>query len=159
VNRTVPLALAVVAALVFATARTKADDPKTSADVVKVAVSADKPDAEGQQTVTISLTLKKPWRILANPVGNEGLAKGQTVVTIGGKGKPEVVKIDYPPGTLIKSKDIGDIRVYEDRAEIKAHVRRAKGDAEKLEVSVSFVPENPKEEICLPPATVTATVP
>ena len=41
----------------------------------------------------------------------------------------------------------------------KAHVRRAKGDAEKLEVSVSFVPENPKEEICLPPATVTATVP
>jgi hypothetical protein len=160
-NRTVQLAhrVAVALGLLFAASLTNADEPKKGADVVKVVVAADMPDADGKQTVTITLTPQKPWRILANPVGNKELVAGQTVVTMGGKGKPEVVKIDYPRGTLIKDKDIGDLRVYEDKVEIKAHVRRVKGDTEKLEVSVYFVPENSKEGICLFPAIVKATVP
>lgn len=159
-NRTVHWALGVVVAGLLCAARmTDAGEPKKGTDVVKVVVAADKPDADGKQTVTISLTFMKPWRLLANPVGNDGLVKGQTEVTIAGKGKPKVVKIDYPAGMLIKNKDIGDFRVYEDKVEIKAHVRRARDDADKLEVSVFFVPENTKLGICLFPTTVKATVP
>ena len=71
-NRTPRLALGVALAtgLLFLAARTGAEEKKkkppakeqTSADVVTVAVSADKPDADGLQTVTVTLTPQKPWR-------------------------------------------------------------------------------------------------
>ncbi len=41
---------------------------KTSADVVKATATADKPDADGKQTVTITLNIEKPWHLYANPV-------------------------------------------------------------------------------------------
>jgi hypothetical protein len=166
-NRTLQLALgvALTLGLLSADGRTNAGDKKapakkdTAPEVIKVVVTADKPDADGSQTATISLTPEKPWYVLANPVGtkDKDLATGATVVTIGGKGKPQVVKIDYPAGTLIKDKDIGDYRVYTGKVEIKAHIRRAKGDAEKLEVSVWFVPHN--VDFCLTPIIANAVEP
>jgi hypothetical protein len=168
-HTTLRLALRVILALalLLAARRTSADEKKapvkkkTSADVVKVVVTADKPDADGKQTVTISLTPDKPWRIYANPNGfkDKELAQAATAVTIAAKSKPKVIKIDFPTGKLIKDKDIGDYRVYADKVEIKAQVRRAKGDAEKLEVSVYFIAENYNAKSCLLPANVKSTIP
>ena len=49
-----------------------------------------------------TLTIDKGWHIYANPVGLEDLASAQTVVTFPADSKPEVVKIDYPPGKVVK---------------------------------------------------------
>jgi len=160
-NRIMQLTPPVVAAmaLLFAGVPTNADGPETAANIVKVTVEADKPDTDGKQTITIKLTLKKPWRVLANPVGSKELAGGETKVSIAGKSKPEVVKIDYPQGKLVNLRGTGDFRVYDDKTEIKAYIRRAKGDTEKLEVRIYCVPENYKKGICLLPATLKAAVP
>jgi DsbC/DsbD-like thiol-disulfide interchange protein len=131
--------------------------PKTSADMVKVTAAADKPDADGKQTVTITLVPESGWHVYANPVGHVDLEDAQTVVKITGKGKPEVVKIEYPAGKVEKDKIVGEYKVYQDKTEIKAVVRRAKGDTEKLEVSVFLQACDGKR--CLASDTVKVTVP
>jgi hypothetical protein len=134
---------------------------KSSASVVKVTATADKPDADGKQIVTITLAMDKDWHTYANPVGNEDLETTQTVVTIGAKVKPTEVKIDYPKGKLIKDSVLGNYSIYEDKVTIKATVRRAKGDTSPLEVSVkiSACIDTPKLKKCLMPATVKVSVP
>jgi hypothetical protein len=130
---------------------------KKSDAVVKVQATADKPGADGKQVVTITLNVDASYHIYANPVGNEDLSEAQTVVSITGKVKPEDVKVEYPAGTLIKDKDVGDYKTYEEKVTIKAHVQRAKGDTGPLEVSVKF--QACTSKTCLLPATVKVTVP
>ena len=48
--------------------------------MVKVTASADRPDADGKQSVTISLAIDKGWHTYANPVGLSDLADVQTTV-------------------------------------------------------------------------------
>lgn len=65
-----------------------------SETVVKINATADKPDETGNQTVTITLEVDKPYHIYANPVGNDTLAPVQTKVTFK---DVEDAKVTYPP--------------------------------------------------------------
>src|SRR5262245_15872359 len=125
--------------------------PKTSEAVVKVSAKAEKPDADGKQVVTVTLEVDKGWHTYANPVGLEDLESSQTVVDVSGKNKPELVKVDYPKGKLVKDV-VGDYSIYEGKVTIKATVQRTKGDSEPLEVKVSF--QACSDKACLVPATV-----
>jgi hypothetical protein len=130
---------------------------KKSDAVVKVKATADKPDADGKQTVTITLDIDKRWHLYANPVGNDEFTNAQTTVTVSAGAKPEDVKIDYPAGTVLKDATLGDFKIYEGQVTIKAQVRRARGDTGPLEVSVKL--QACDKGSCLLPATVKVTVP
>jgi hypothetical protein len=130
---------------------------KKSDSVVKVAATADKPDADGKQVLTVTFAMEGKWHIYANPVDNDMLTSAQTVISVAGKEKPRDVKVDYPPGKLVKDKVVGDYKVYEDKVAIKANVHRAKGDTGPLELTVKFMACDDKT--CLLPATVKLTVP
>ncbi len=120
---------------------------------VKVQAAGTKPDANGQQVITITLDINKGWHIYANPVGNEDFEQARTVVTVKTAAKPEAVKIHYPPGKLYKDKSLGQFAVYENRVQIMAQLQRAPGDAGPVEVSVRFAACSDMN-LCLPPATV-----
>src|SRR5262249_51534467 len=132
-------------------AKTPEGGGKRADAVAKAVISADKPGADGKQVGTGTFTIDKGWHLDANPVP-EDFPGIPVTVTVGGKAKPEAVKVDYPKGKLVKDKMLGDYRVYEDKAVITAHVRRAKGDTGPLEVSVKF--QACTEKQCLLEATV-----
>ncbi len=146
-----PLCLALLAATDVFARLPKSDDK------VKVAASATKPDADGNQVVTLTLDIEKPWHLYANPVGNDDLADSQVVVAINAKVKPESVKIDYPEGKVVKDAAVGNYKIYEDKVTIKAQVRRSKGDSGPLEVSIKL--QACSDKGCLLPATVKVQVP
>jgi hypothetical protein len=107
---------------------------------VKVRATAGRPDAGGEQAVTVTLEIGPKHRAYANPAGHEDFEPMRTVVTVGGKGGPELVKVEYPPGELVENKLSGDYRAYRGRVVIKATVRRAKGHAGPLDVVVKIHP-------------------
>jgi DsbC/DsbD-like thiol-disulfide interchange protein len=129
---------------------------KKSDSVVKVEAKAEKPDADGKQTITITLDIDQPWHIYANPVENEDLANAQTVVNIASKSKLDDVKIEYPTSKLQKDNDI-TFKIYEGKITIKAQVKRSKGDNNPLEVTIKLQACNDKT--CLFPATIKKEVP
>jgi DsbC/DsbD-like thiol-disulfide interchange protein len=143
-------------ALLVAGTAVLARAPKSD-DKVKVTAAATKPDADGNQVVTLNLDIEKPWHLYANPAGNDDLADSQVVVTVSAKDKPEAVKIEYPEGKLNKDAVVGDYRTYEGKVTIKAQVRRARGDTSPLEVSVKL--QACSDKGCLLPATVKVQVP
>jgi uncharacterized protein len=150
------LGLALAGCLVLAAcAADAAAQGKKSDAVVKAAAKADKPGPDGQQTVTVTLDISKPWHLYANPVGNKDLADVETTVSVAGKAKVE--KVEYPAGKLKKDAVVGDYRIYEDRVTIKVHVRRAKDDSGPLALSVKLQACN--QSTCLLPATVKLTAP
>lgn len=130
---------------------------KKSDSVVKVSAAAGKADADGKQVVTVTLTMDKGWHTYANPVGLDDLKAAQTVVTVAGKEKLQEMKVDYPPGRLIKDKIVGDYKVYDDKVEIKTTIKRTKGDTGPLEATVKF--QACTETTCLLPAIVKVKVP
>jgi DsbC/DsbD-like thiol-disulfide interchange protein len=125
--------------------------------VVKITPTATKPDADGNQVLTLELDVEKGWHLYANPVGNEDLADSQVSVSVTAKEKPESVKVEYPEGKLKKDATLGDYKIYEDKVTIKAQVRRAKGDTGPLDVSVKL--QACDKGSCLLPATVKLSVP
>jgi hypothetical protein len=129
---------------------------KKSEAVVKATATADKPDADGKQTVTVTLDIEKPWHLYANPVNNDELDNAKTVVTVNAKVKPEAVKVDYPAGKVHADKD-GKYDIYEGKVTIKAHVKRAKGDSSPLEVSIKL--QACDKSRCLFPSTIKVAVP
>jgi DsbC/DsbD-like thiol-disulfide interchange protein len=122
---------------------------------VKATAKADKPDADGKQVVTLTLTIEKGWHLYANPVGLEDLESSKTTVTVSAKVKPEEVKIEYPAGKSIKDA-VGEYKVYEDKAEIKIIVRRAKDDTSPLELAVKL--QACSDKTCLLPAEIKLKV-
>lgn len=142
-------------ALVLGNAGSAQAQVKKSDSVVKASAKADKPDADGNQNVTITLEIEKPWHLYANPVGNEELGQAQTKITISAKTEPESVKIDYPAGKLIMDAVVGNYKVYEGKVTIKAKVKRSKGDSSPLEVSIKL--QSCDDKRCLEPATVKLT--
>ncbi len=124
---------------------------------VKVQAAGTKPDATGQQVITITLDINKDWHIYANPVGNEDFEQARTLVSVKAAAKPEEVKVHYPPGKVYKDKSLGQFLVYENRVQIQAHLRRAPGDTSPVEVTIRF--SACRDKLCLPPATVKRTVP
>lgn len=145
-----------VLALLFCNAATALGQARKSDSLVKVDATADKPDADGKQTVTLTLEIDRGWHIYANPVDNEDLASVQTVVSIASKGKLDEVKIEYPAGKQEGEKDL-KYKVYEDKVVIKARVKRAKGNNDPLEVTIKLQACNDKT--CLQPATIKKEVP
>jgi DsbC/DsbD-like thiol-disulfide interchange protein len=128
----------------------------TSADVVKATATADKPDADGKQTMTITLNITSPWHIYANPVEVKELANEQTVVTVSAAEKLAKVDIVYPAGKLQMDKGLGNHKIYEDTVTIKATVVRAKGDTSPLTVEVVVSACN--KNVCLLPGTIKVPV-
>jgi uncharacterized protein len=149
------LAVALLAFLAWNTS-VRAQAKKSDA-VVKATAKADKPDADGKQTVTITLDIENPWHLYANPVGNEDLANAKTDITLSAKAKLEDVKIEYPDGKVVVDSAVGNYKVYEGKITIKAKVKRAKGDDSPLEVSIKLQACDDKR--CLLPATVKVTAP
>jgi DsbC/DsbD-like thiol-disulfide interchange protein len=149
--------LALLALLTLAATPQALAQGKKSDSVVKVTAKTDKPAADGKQVVTVTLAVDKGWHVYANPVGLEDLAPVQTTITIEGKAKPESVKVDYPPGKLVKDAVVGNYKVYKDKTSIKVTVVRAKGDSGPLEVKVKV--QSCNEKTCLLPATITVKVP
>lgn len=123
----------------------------TSDKVVKATATASKPDAEGNQAVTITLDVETPFHLYANPVGQKDLNMVQTTVLFPKDVK--VVKIDYPAGILHKDKDVGDYRIYEGKATIKAVVHPAKGGPLKFSVKIQAC----DSKRCLLPAKLNLT--
>jgi DsbC/DsbD-like thiol-disulfide interchange protein len=149
------LALALPAVLVCDTGPALAQ-AKKSDSVIKVDVKADKPGADGKQTITITLDIDKSWHVYANPVENEDLTNAQTVVSVTSKGKLESVKVEYPAGK--PQGEMGEkYKIYEGKVAIKAQVKRAGGDNSPLEVTIKLQACNDKT--CLVPAVIKKEVP
>jgi hypothetical protein len=132
-----------------------AADFKESKDAVKITATADKPNAEGLQTVTIAIDIQQPWHLYANPVRNEDMVGSQTVVKLSQAGKnlkPEDVKIKYPAGREVKDPTAGTYWIYEGKVEITAVVQRGKEDTAVLEVAVQLSACD--ESKCLLPSNV-----
>jgi len=123
---------------------------------VKIAAEASKPDADGKQLVTLSITIEKGWHLYANPVGNKDFEDSRTDVSIKAGQPLKDVKIEYPAGKVEKDTVVGDYNVYEGTVVIKGQIRRAPGDTSPLEVSVKLQSCNAKN--CLLPATVKLAV-
>ena len=143
--------LALVAILGLTTAPVCAQGKKSDS-VVKVKASASKPDADGKQVVTITLTMEKGWHTYANPVGHDDLAEAATTVAILVDGKKIDAKVNYPNGVIIKDKVIGNYKVYEDTVTIKAVVTRDKDSKEPVEAEIKL--QSCNDSKCLLPATV-----
>jgi DsbC/DsbD-like thiol-disulfide interchange protein len=126
---------------------------KKSDSVVKLTAAAGRPAADGSQLVTVALAIDKGWHIYANPVGLKDLEDAQTVVMV----RSADARVEYPAGTLVQDKLVGDYRIYENTVEIRAIVRRQPGESGPLEVSVRFQACN--DRTCLAPAQVTLKVP
>jgi DsbC/DsbD-like thiol-disulfide interchange protein len=126
---------------------------QNSDTVVKINAVADRPDEAGNQSVTITLEIDKPWHLYANPVGNDTYVPVQTKVTFK---DVEDAKITYPPGKLEKDKD-GDYRIYEGKVVIKAQVKRGKEKTGPLEYSIKV--QACKEGTCLLTSTVKKSIP
>jgi thiol:disulfide interchange protein len=148
--------LAACLALV-ATAGQVCGQGKKSDAAVKITAEAGKIDADGNQTVALKLDIEPPYHLYANPVGNADLEDNQVTVTLEGKGKAELPKVDYPAGKLHKDSTLGDYKVYEGSVTIKAHVRRAKGETGPLQFNVKL--QACTDKACLLPATAKVTVP
>jgi uncharacterized protein YyaL (SSP411 family) len=136
--------------------QSKEGKPKKSEAVVKIEAAATKPDAEGRQPVTISLTIEKPWHLYANPVPPEfpGIP---TSVTFESQGKTIDAKVDYPKGKLVKDATLGDYHVYEDQVKIHASLKKAKEDSSPLTAIIKVQACSDKQ--CLLASTVKVKVP
>ena len=148
--------LALAGGLVLAAALPALGQATGSDSVVRAKATADKPGGDGKQLVTVTLEIDPRYHLYANPVGNADLESNQTMVTVTGKAKPESVKVDYPPGKLVKD-SAGDYKEYAGKVTIKATVRRAKGDSGPLEVSIKL--QACSKSSCLLPATIKLTAP
>ncbi len=129
--------------------------PKSNT-VVKLLAKASKRQAK-RRTVTLTLTIKKPWHIYANPVKNRILDGADTKVTIRQGDKTVDAKIVYPKKPKkIADKTVGDYFVYEGNVVIIAEVKDVDANqALKVEVQLQACNDN----TCLLPAKLTAEVP
>lgn len=146
----IPVVAALVAASV-AVAQAKRSDA-----VVKAQAKADKPDANGKQTVTVTLAIDDGWHAYANPVPQDfpGIPVS---IDVEGKVKPKDVKVEYPKGKEVKDAMLGSYRVYEKTAVIKVNVERAKGDEGPLNLNIKVQACN--DRVCLREATLKVNVP
>jgi DsbC/DsbD-like thiol-disulfide interchange protein len=115
---------------------------------------ADKPDANGKQTITLTLEIEPGWHAYANPQPNPDFPARPTKVTVVGNVKADDVKIDYPKGKLKKDKMEGDYRVYEGTETIRIQIPAGKGPL-TLRIEVQTC----NEGMCLLPGTLTVKVP
>ena len=104
---------------------------------VKAAATATKPDADGKQTVTITLDIEKGFYLYANPVNHEFLEGSELKVKIAAK-EPVKTTVRYPTG---KSRVFGGrekFDIYEGVVKIDAQVVRTNGDTGPLTIHVAI---------------------
>ena len=131
-------ALALYGTIVTGVAQGDVPKVSASADKVKVTAVATKPDAEGKQTVTITLDIENGWHLYANPVNCEFLELEQVVVKIVAKEEAKV-KVNYPAGmTRFAGRERYD--TYERTVKVQATVARTKGDSSPLEIKIFMRP-------------------
>ena len=126
--------------------------PKGSDGVVKATATASKPDADGKETVTITLTIDPKYHLYANPVGNPDFDSNQVVVSFK---NGTASKIAYPAGVVKEDKIVGDYKIYKGKATITAVVKRAKPtDPIAVDIKVAACDKSS----CLAPATIKVSV-
>jgi DsbC/DsbD-like thiol-disulfide interchange protein len=162
VTRTLRLAaLVLLAGLVcevgLSTSLAQPKKPRKSEDVVKITATSSKPGADGTQLVTVNVAIDKGWHLYANPVDNNDYKEIETTLLFTGKTKPEVLKIEYPAGKLVKDTTVGNYKTYEDTVAIKAHIKRASGDTGPLEMGLKI--QACSDSFCLQTTTVKFTAP
>ncbi len=128
---------------------------KTSAEVVKATATADKPDADGKQTVTITLVIDKPFHIYANPIDNKDMVREQTELKITAA-KPAKVAVNFPAGKVQKDTVLGDYKIWEGTVTIKADVVRAAGDTGPLAIELTV--NACTDKLCLQSGTIKLEV-
>lgn len=92
---------------------------------VKISHVVSKPDADGKQKVTFTITPDDGWYIYANPVKNEEYAENATLI----KAKGAILKVAYPPGKLKiiidkETKKETRIHAYTGEVQIVAEIQR-----------------------------------
>jgi hypothetical protein len=144
------------------------EPPATGRDkfsLVQAKATAQKPDAEGWQAVTVTLQIEKGYYLFANPPGDDTFKDCETTVSLSAKKPLRVVKVKYPPGkleaitfNLVEGGVVRlEYRIYENQVTIKASVRREKGDVSPLEVRVTLKPGHPLKSFS--PETIKLSVP
>lgn len=126
----------------FAPSRAKPEveeKPKPPDFPVRLTVEPVKRDGSADQRIVVTLTIEKGYHLFANPTGNEDLPP-QTVLTVSGKGKPEVVKITYPKGEVVKNAIVGDYRIYTGTVSLEVITKRARDDQSPLVIAVRVLP-------------------
>lgn len=120
-------------------------EPKKREFPVKMAVESGKRDAEEKQRIVVCLEILAPYYVFANPASADSDFPGEPVVLkVSGKGKPEVIEINYPKGEKVVDKLVGDYFIYKKKVELVVVVKRAKDDAEPISVSVVIRPFDDK---------------
>jgi hypothetical protein len=123
----------------FATHAQENKDPSggRSASKVKATAVGTKPDADGKQTVTITLEIEKEFYLYANPVNNEILEGIEMKVKVTAK---EKVKYDvkYPAGKTVGTKKNDKYDIYESIVKVEAHVVRNKDDTGPLTIHIAI---------------------
>ena len=126
-------------------------------DHVHATVKAEKPDNNGIQKISVTLTIDKGWHIYANPAGHEDLVGHQTNLQIYQDGNKRMdAKITYPKGQPM---DVYGIKfyIYTEKVVLQVDVPRTTGDPKPLEIRVALIPHS--RDICGWPRELKLAVP
>jgi Disulphide bond corrector protein DsbC len=159
------LAVAINGGLVFAQGQDASKKPAGPAlepeFPVRLQVGSNKPDGNGKQKITVTITMEPDFYVFANQPGDEDFLPARTILKIVGQRPLKSLKITYPDGEpfAIHGPD-NHIRVYRGKVVIEAEVDRANGDSESLEVSLCVQPWNERRGVCnWVPTNLKITVP
>ena len=125
-SRILPLAFAVASFAVIVPTHWPAKNPSPRS---RRPPAASKLDADGKQTVTITLEIDQPWYIYANPMkANTDIFDGnETIVAFKTKDKVKA-SVKYPAGTQKKDGKYAYDIYQKGKIVIQAEVQRAVGD-------------------------------
>ncbi len=131
------LAISMVAVLCPALPIVAQPEKSKTGSYVKVHASADKPNAVGQQIVTVFLDIDDKYFLIGNMVP-EDFEDARFQVRFLINGKPAKATISYPPGNVTKEKALGPYTIYEGKLACKAMIQRRVEDASPIEIAVSM---------------------
>jgi hypothetical protein len=108
--------------------------PAKSSDVVTISVTAEKPDRDGKQTVTVKLHVASSFYILGNPVEDEDLEDVKTSIRVYAAGKLVEATVQYPKGKLVEPGAGLKHRIYEGEVVCKVVIARTKANPGPFEI-------------------------
>ncbi len=147
-------------ALVLVLAAASANQAGEREKIVKGSVKASNIDAEGKQTVTVTLEIKKGFYIFANPIDLKFKDKSEPdfeldQVNVSVKAKePLKVKVFYPAANTRSDGPIS-YKYYEGIVAVEASLQRAAGDQSPLEITIHCRPM--ARTVCMPPERIKLT--
>lgn len=132
-----------------------ADKATRTDEIASLAIISTLPGADGKQTITVTITIDRPWHIYAHDAGSQNSARSSVVFRCNGKELPAT--IDYPAGKKIVDAKQGDYFTYEGSIAIKAVVDRPKDGELEVVVKLRACTEG-ADSRCLLPASLKGTV-